>query len=64
MRITIDLSDRLLSDAMKLTHTETKTDVIVLALKELIRKSKIADLKNYKSKFDLEINVNELRDRG
>ena len=64
MRTTLDLPEKLVSDAMKITHTETKTGVIVLALKELIRKSKITDLKKYKGKFDLEIDLNELRDRG
>lgn len=63
MRTTLDLPEKLLSDAMKITHTGPKTGVIVLALKELIRKSKITDLKQYKGKFDLEIDVNELRDR-
>ena len=64
MRTTLDLPEKLVSDAMKITHTETKTGVIILALKELIRKSKITDLKKYKGKFDLEIDLNELRDRG
>ncbi len=64
MRTTLDLPEELVNDAMKITHTETKTGVIVLALKELIRKSKITDLKKYKGKFDLEIGIDELRDRG
>ncbi len=64
MRTTLDLPEELVNDAMKITHTETKTGVIVLALKELIRKTKITDLKKYKGKFDLEIDIDELRDRG
>lgn len=63
MRTTLDLPEKLLSDAMKITHTRTKTRVIVLALEELIRKSKITDLKKYRGKFDLEIDLDELRDR-
>ena len=63
MRTTLDLPEKLLSDAMKITNTGTKTGVIVLALKELIRKSKITDLKKYKGKFDLEIDLDEIRDR-
>ena len=42
MRTTLDLPRDLLTEAMKLTHTGTKTGVIVLALEELIRKSKIS----------------------
>ncbi len=64
MRTTLDLPETLLSEAMKVTHTSTKTGVIVLALKELVRKSTIADLKNYKGKFDLKIDLNEIRDRN
>jgi Arc/MetJ family transcription regulator len=59
MRTTLDLPEKLLNDAMKITHTGTKTGVIVLALKELIRKSKIAGLKKYRGKIDLD----EIRDR-
>ena len=64
MRTTLDLPEKLVSDAMKITHTATKTGVIVLALEELIRKSRISGLKKYKGKFDLEIDLAELRDRG
>lgn len=63
MRTTLDLPEKLLSDAMKITHARTKTGVIVLALQELIRKSKIIDLKKYRGKFDLDIDLDKLRDR-
>ena len=64
MRITIDLSEDLLNEAMKLTHTSTKTSVIVLALEELVRKSRIANLKAFKGKIDLDIDPNTLRNRN
>lgn len=63
MRTTLDLPENLLREAMKATHTETKTAVIVKALEELIRKSKISDIKKYRGKIDLDIDLNELRDR-
>ncbi len=63
MRTTLDLPENLISEAMKITHTDTKTGVIVLALKELVRKSKIADLKNYKGKIDLDIDLDTIRGR-
>jgi Arc/MetJ family transcription regulator len=59
MRTTLDLPEKLLNEAMKISHADTKTGVIVLALKELIRKSKIAGLKKYRGKIDLD----EIRDR-
>ena len=63
MRTTLDLPEKLLYEAMKLTRTGTKTGVIVLALRELIRKSKITNLKKYRGKIDLDIDLDELRDR-
>ncbi|HFE37632.1 MAG TPA: type II toxin-antitoxin system VapB family antitoxin [Gammaproteobacteria bacterium] len=63
MRTTLDLPENLLDEAMRVTHTNTKTAVIVKALEELVRKSKISDLKKYRGKIDLEIDLNEIRDR-
>jgi len=63
MRTTLDLPENLLAEAMKVTHTDTKTAVIVRALEELVRKTKISDIKKYRGKIDLDINLNELRDR-
>ncbi len=63
MRTTLDLPEKLLLEAMKVTQTNTKTGVIVRALEELVRKSKISDLKKYKGKIDIDINLDEIRDR-
>lgn len=63
MRTTLDLPEQLLKEAMKVTHTATKTAVIVKALEELIRKSRISVLKNYRGKINLDIDLNEIRDR-
>ncbi|PHS26537.1 MAG: hypothetical protein COA83_02340 [Methylophaga sp.] len=37
MRTTLDLPEKLLNEAMKVTHTGTKTAVIVKALEELVK---------------------------
>ncbi|MBT7047551.1 MAG: type II toxin-antitoxin system VapB family antitoxin [Gammaproteobacteria bacterium] len=63
MRTTLDLPESLISEAMEITHTDTKTGVIVLALKELVRKSKISDLKKFKGKIDLDIDLDTVRGR-
>ena len=63
MRTTLDLPESLLNEAMQVTHVKTKTGVIVLALEELIRKEKISELKKYKGKIDLDIDLNVLRNR-
>jgi Arc/MetJ family transcription regulator len=64
MRTTLDLPENLINEAMKITHTSTKTAVIVKALEELVRKSKLTGLKRFKGKIDLDINLNEIRDRA
>ncbi|MBW1746716.1 MAG: type II toxin-antitoxin system VapB family antitoxin [Deltaproteobacteria bacterium] len=63
MRTTLDLPIDLLNEAMKATHAKTKTKVIIIALEELIRKSKIAELKKFKGKVDLDIDLNIIRGR-
>jgi hypothetical protein len=63
MRTTLDLPIDLLDEAMKATHIKTKTKVIIIALEELIRKSKIAELKEFKGKVDLDIDLNTIRAR-
>lgn len=63
MRTTLDLPNDLLEEAMKVTHLGTKTKVIITALEELIRKAKISELKEYKGKIDLDIDLNTIRGR-
>jgi hypothetical protein len=63
MRTTLDLPEDLLNEAMKATHIKTKTKVIITALEELIRKSKISELKQYKGKIDLNIDLDAIRGR-
>jgi Arc/MetJ family transcription regulator len=63
MRTTLDLPEDLLNEAMKATHLETKTKVIITALEELIRKTKISELKKFKGKVDLDIDLNAIRGR-
>ncbi|BBO72942.1 hypothetical protein DSCW_03590 [Desulfosarcina widdelii] len=64
MRTTLDLPEELVSEAMKATQIRTKTKVIITALEELIRKSKIAEIKQYKGKLsDFDVDLDVLRDR-
>jgi hypothetical protein len=63
MRTTLDLPEELLEKAMKVSKTKTKTKTIILALEELIRKSTISELKNYKGTIDLDIDLDKLRNR-
>ncbi|MBN1931377.1 MAG: type II toxin-antitoxin system VapB family antitoxin [Desulfobacterales bacterium] len=63
MRTTLDLPKDLLDEAMRATHIKTKTQVIITALEELIRKSKISELKKFKGTVDLDIDLNTIRGR-
>ncbi len=63
MRTTLDLPEDLLSEAMKVANVNTKTKVIITALEELVRKSKISDLKQYKGEIDLDIDLDTIRGR-
>ncbi|MFZ4617703.1 MAG: type II toxin-antitoxin system VapB family antitoxin [Rectinemataceae bacterium] len=44
MRMTLNLPDELISDAMKGNGTATKTSIIVLALEDYVRRKKCEDL--------------------
>jgi Arc/MetJ family transcription regulator len=63
MRTTLDLPEDLINEAMKAAHINTKTKVIITALEDLIRKSKISGLKKFKGKIDLDIDMNAIRGR-
>ena len=63
MRTTLDLPEELINEAMRATHIQTKTRVIITALEELIRKSKISEIKQYKGKIDLDIDLDSIRGR-
>lgn len=54
MRITLDLPEDLIVEAMKLTGIATKTDLIRTALANLITRERIKGLKDYYGKLDLE----------
>ncbi|MEN6488369.1 MAG: type II toxin-antitoxin system VapB family antitoxin [Smithella sp.] len=61
MRTTLDLPKDLIDEAMKATHINTKKQVIIKALQDLIRKSKISELKEFKGKVDLDIDIDAIR---
>jgi Arc/MetJ family transcription regulator len=63
VRTTLDLPEKLLDEAMKAAQVNTKTKAIIAALEELIRKSKISRLKDFKGKVDLDIDMDTVRGR-
>jgi hypothetical protein len=63
MRTTLDLPKDLIDEAMKAANINTKTQVIITALEDLIRKLKISELKEFKGTVDLDIDMNAIRGR-
>ncbi len=63
MRTTLDIPADLLSQAMIAANVETKTKAIIIALQELVQKSKVSDLKKFKGKLNLNLDINALRSR-
>ena len=63
MRTTLDLPEDLLIEGLKVTHLKTKTELITMAVQELIRKHKLAALKKFKGAVKLDIDMDSLRQR-
>lgn len=63
MRTTLDISEELIKEAMKVTGAKTKSQVIKEALEEQIKRSKRHRLMSFKGKIDLNIDLESLRER-
>lgn len=63
MRTTLDLPEDLVNEAMKISGCKTKTELIKVALKNIIVKEKVKDLKNYYGKVTLDIDLDRIRER-
>lgn len=64
MRTTLNLPEEIINEGLKVTHIKTKTELIVTAVKELIRKHKILSIKEFRGKIDLDIDIDTLRGRS
>jgi hypothetical protein len=63
MRTTLDLPEDLINKAMDITHAKTKTELIKLALENIINQEKRNALIKFHGKIDLDIDINNLRNR-
>ena len=64
MRTTIDLPESLIKEAMEASNQKTKTAVIIAALEDYVRMSKIQGLKKFRGRIQLDIDLNALRKRA
>ena len=63
MRTTLDIPEELIEEARKLLGFKSKTDTIVLSLRELVRRKRIEQIKEILGSIDLEINLGDSRRR-
>ncbi len=63
MRTTLDIPESLVVEALALTKLKTKTDLIKVALENIIQREKIKGIKNYYGKVDLDIQLDDIRKR-
>ena len=63
MRTTLDLPEDLLEEARTTLGFKSKTDTVVMALRELLRRRRIEDLKGLMGRVQLEVDVPASRRR-
>ena len=63
MKTTLDIPDNLLHEAMKATQIKTKTKVIITALEQLIRQAQLSEIKKFKGKINVDIDLETIRGR-
>jgi len=63
MRTTLDLPDGLIDKAMKISGAKTKSQLVTEALEEMINRSQRLKLISFKGKIDLDIDLDQLRER-
>ncbi|HLA49772.1 MAG TPA: type II toxin-antitoxin system VapB family antitoxin [Thermodesulfovibrionia bacterium] len=60
-RTNIELNDKILKDALRLTRIKTKKDVVNYALEELVKKLRRKKILELEGKVKWEGNLNEMR---
>ena len=60
-RTNIELNDRIVKEAIKLTHARTKKEVVNYALEELVKKLRRKKILELEGKVKWEGNLNEMR---
>ena len=60
-RTNIELDDKIVKEAIKLTHARTKKEVVNYALEELVKKLRRKKILELEGKVKWEGNLNEMR---
>ena len=64
MRTTLDLPAELLGEAQRLLGFKSKTDTVILSLRELIRRKRIDELRALLGSVTLDVDVSRSRRRA
>ena len=64
MRTTLDLPEDLVDDARSVLGFTSKTDTVVYALREVVRRSHVQGLKDLFGKVHIELDLNKSRGRS
>ena len=63
MRTTLDLPQELVEEAQELLGFKSKTDTVIVSLRELIRRKRVEELKSLSGKIQLRLDVDSSRRR-
>jgi Arc/MetJ family transcription regulator len=63
MRTTLDIPESLIEEARRMLGFKSKTDTVVLSLREMVRRKRIEELKELMGKVQLEIDLPASRRR-
>ncbi len=63
MRTTLDIPEPLIEEARKSLGLKSKSDTVIFALREVVRRGRVDDLKRFFGSMDLQIDVPRSRRR-
>jgi Arc/MetJ family transcription regulator len=63
MRTTLDLPDGLAEEAQRLLGFKSKTDAVIVSLRELIRRKRIEELKELLGHVEIDVDLSKTRRR-
>ena len=63
MRVTLDIPEGLMEEARRATGLESGSEIVDLALRELVRRRRLRDLKDAFGTIELDVDLERSRDR-
>ncbi len=61
MRTTVDLPEKLMEEAQRVSGTKTRTSTLILALQRLIDTKRVDDLRSLRGRLKLDIDLGHSR---